>query len=424
MMSFDEQLAELNECVAALPTIAQGALGDTEPAWVIEEMVAPYQLLLGEMGNVWEATGKAISGEIPNPETFQKAIAEGIEEDHQSAASRIAAAINERILSKIFTALGKAVWNIKAPVPLEKKVEPIGGVKVQPSTSISATQNAPMDEKNLRALLRIASGTTYTEEKLREKFETLPTGLRQAIASVDTANTVQAIAKKYLLHVDQMGALASETGLVLLGLTHPRDFTKNLATRLRLSDEKSLQIAKEISAQILLKVKEALRGLHSGQTMPTAQPTTPPPEKKPEPLVKKLNVLSAQAALETPYSAQAKWETEPKSTIPNTEYQKRGERTLLPKAHEVVGPTGWRPPASPPPPEKKVEPLPPERKVPPFGGMKVQSLPPERKVPPFGGMKAEPLRPKNFLDEKLAHAVSLPPQEKRYSVDPYREPLN
>ena len=126
----------------------------------------------------------------------------------------------------------------------------------------------PMDEKNMRALVRIAAGTKYGEEELRNAFEDLPLGLRQSLSSVDTANSIQEIAKKYLLHVDQMAALASETGLVLLGLTHPADFIKNLAGRLRVPEERAKEIARETSSQILVKVRESLRSLHAEVVQP------------------------------------------------------------------------------------------------------------------------------------------------------------
>ncbi len=167
-----------------------------------------------------------------------------------------------------------------APVPSPigpSPVRPIGPIRpiasaatatpMSPRSPMSpigpAGQKPPLEEKNIRALTRIAAGTSYTEDALRAAFEDLPQGLRQAISSVDTANAIQDIAKQYLLHVDQMAALASETGLVLLGLTHPAAFIGNLAKRLRLPEERAKEIARDISAKILVKVRDALRGLHT-----------------------------------------------------------------------------------------------------------------------------------------------------------------
>lgn len=299
-----------------------------------------------------------------------------------------AVAIAEQAQKEIFARIPSET------APSEKKVEPFSA-KVQPlappiTTAPQANAGAT-DEKNLRALFRISVGTNYTEDALREKFETLPQGLRQAIASVDTANAVQTIAKKYLLHVDQMGALSSETGLVLLGLTHPRDFTKNLSARLRISEQRALEIAKSVSEAVLIKVKETLRGLH--EVKPAEKKVEPFGKTKVQPLEspKKLGVLSAQT--ETPLTA--KW---------NTGEEKLSREEVLrgvenPK--EIIGPTGWKPSI----------PKPPTPSLP----IQHPSLPPP--TPP------QIQKPKSVLDEKLTQTVSLPREERKYSVDPYREPL-
>jgi len=294
-----------------------------------------------------------------------------------------AAAISGQVQREILARTPKEGIPVSVPV-VSKPIAPVAAVPQKAQTAAVGT-----DEKNLRALFRISVGTSYTEDALREKFESLPQGLRQAIASVDTANAVQTIAKRYILHVDQMGALSSETGLVLLGLTHPRDFTKNLAARLRVSEQRALEIAKSVSEAVLVKVKETLRGLHDAPQKPTTDNRQPTTERPPEP-VKKLNVLSSQ--IETPQTA--RW---------NTGEEKLSREEVLkgvenPK--EAVGPTGWKP-------QTKPSPMP---SLP----IKPPSLPPP---PP------QVQKPKSILDEKLTQTVSLPREEKKYSVDPYREPL-
>jgi len=326
------------------------------------------------------------------------------------------AAIAEQVQREILAKVPKEGTPVSVPVVL-KPIVPVAPSLAAPAPSLNASHTTPpsapllnqggelkgrltppTDEKNLRALFRISVGTTYTEDALRKKFESLPVGLRQAIASVDTANAVQTIAKRYILHIDQMGALSSETGLVLLGLTHPRDFTKNLAVRLRISEPRALEIAKSVSEAVLVKVKETLRGLHDVK----------PPEKRTQPIEppRKLNVLSEQA--ETPQTArlptpagvanggQAKWNTGEEK--PEREEILRGVEN--PRA--AVGPTGWRPAT-----QNAPTPLPPPKPV----------VPPPPPSPPL------PPKTKSVLDEKLSQTVSFPREEKKYSVDPYREPI-
>ncbi len=399
-MIYTEQIAQLNEVWETQVPEARSALDEMGPALIVEEIAAPHQFVFAEIGNLCEAVRQAISGEIKDADAFKNAVMVSLQEDHVSSASEIAKNINEQILSKISLALGKTAWSIKAPfanaIPT---LSPAAFVPVKSSFSTSlspANASSPTDEKNLRALFRISVGTNYTEDALREKFESLPAGLRQAIASVDTANAVQAIAKRYILHVDQMGALSSETGLVLLGLTHPRDFTRNLAARLRVSEPRALEIARSVSEAVLVKVKEGLRGLH--EEAKSVERKTQSEEKKTESETpKKLNVLAAQA------------QTKPE-TNPSRDEVLRG----IENPKEMVGPTGWRPKENDTNIRMSTNDTNKEKTI--FVPKLHASLP----MPPL----LIPEQQKSVLDEKLSQTVSLPHEEKRYSVDPYREPLN
>src|SRR3989344_6358304 len=101
------------------------------------------------------------------------------------------------------------------------------------------------------------------KEQVLRKMEKMHQDLREAIFSVDSENVVLAIAKKYGLQIDQAGELADEIGLLMLGVTHPRDFVASLAKRLGTDSETTKKIAEEINAQIFSKVKESLKKIHS-----------------------------------------------------------------------------------------------------------------------------------------------------------------
>lgn len=102
----------------------------------------------------------------------------------------------------------------------------------------------------------------YTKEQLLTKFNSLPQELKQAIAGVKTSEIIQNISKKHHLQIDQMGELAAETGLVLLGLTKPEDYIKNLNNRLKINLKDARDIALEVNIEIFSKVKESLKKLH------------------------------------------------------------------------------------------------------------------------------------------------------------------
>ncbi len=466
-------------------------------------------LIVKEIWWLYEGVRQVLAGEeSPSELVAFMERDDRIEEDNRPKVASIAYEIQTKIFDAVLPILKEAGFTVKegrvakvitnsqlpitngengvSPyVPMQEKTQ--STVAQNPNkTQNTNSSNAPIDEKHLRALLRIASGTTYTEDRLREQFETLPEGLKGAITSVDTANIIQNIAKKYMLHVDQMGSLASETGLVLLGFTHPRSFVANLSSRLRVNESRALEIAKDISAQILVKVREALRGLHGNAENPKSEirPASrnlgagENPKQIPlsasqiqnQPLPKKLDILAGQAeasseelnaqrypptgglntSSRTPYSPDAKWNTGIARDL------KTGASRL--NQEERVGPTGWKPnaggnteirnPKSPPSPgsygragetnsttQNTNKPIPSSRKDDTVESLRIP-MPPTLTVPPASSQKTRPASESvfpprapstpsesdDFLSQKLNGPVGGGKEVGRYTTDPYREP--
>ncbi len=103
----------------------------------------------------------------------------------------------------------------------------------------------------------------YTNEQLMDFYKKLPKDLQEAILSVDSAEKIRAIGEKYHLAIDKMGEMADETGLVMLGLTSPREFIPNLASRLNVDKEMARKIAEEINGQVFVRVRESLKKVHA-----------------------------------------------------------------------------------------------------------------------------------------------------------------
>lgn len=123
-----------------------------------------------------------------------------------------------------------------------------------------------------------------TNNEIQQKFKELPQDLREAIVSVDTADIIQAIAKKHKLAIDKMGELANEVGLLLLGITHPKNFIHHLERRLETNPETTRSITEEVNTQIFAKIRESLKTMHTAKEEKEGilpQPATPP--LKPEP---------------------------------------------------------------------------------------------------------------------------------------------
>lgn len=110
----------------------------------------------------------------------------------------------------------------------------------------------------------------HSQEQLREKFNKLPSDIQEAIASVETADVIRNVSHKYGLHIDQMGELADETGLLMLGLTKPQDYVDNLFHRLKTTYPKCKDIARDINEEIFKPIKESLMKVHN----PIAEETT------------------------------------------------------------------------------------------------------------------------------------------------------
>lgn len=114
----------------------------------------------------------------------------------------------------------------------------------------------------------------YTDEQILEEYKNLPEDLRKAIFSVEMTEAVKRIGEKYQLHIDKIGALGNETGMVMFGVTRPKDFVSNLSMRLGVSNDTARQIADEINQQIFAKVRESLKKIHGITEEEQAKPET------------------------------------------------------------------------------------------------------------------------------------------------------
>lgn len=98
-----------------------------------------------------------------------------------------------------------------------------------------------------------------TQEKIKEKFESLPEDVKQAISSIETTNIIIGIGDENKIQIDEIGELVDETGLVMLGFTKPNDFVGNVRSRLNISNDLAEKIAKEINDKVLLRIRESLK---------------------------------------------------------------------------------------------------------------------------------------------------------------------
>lgn len=108
----------------------------------------------------------------------------------------------------------------------------------------------------------MTTNATIQEKTPYEIFQTLPQDVRDAYYSVEYEKTLEDIAKKYKLHLDQADALSNETYRLMLSLTHPPEFIGNISRRLNVPSETAKMIAGEINERILRPIRASLMKIH------------------------------------------------------------------------------------------------------------------------------------------------------------------
>ncbi len=239
-----------------------------------------------------------------------------------------------------------------------------------------------------------------TKEEYQKIFQSLPEDLREAIVSVNTAEIIQGLGKKYKLHVDKTAILGDEIGLVMFGLTNPKDFMINLKRRLEIPEDMARDLTAEINEQIFKSIRESLKKIHNlarEEESESSRPTTDDrqPTTKPIPELPKLgpedNKILVESGIEidqkpTAYDQQP---TTNNSNIKRNELIEALENPAGIKKEEVAMPGG-------------------------YSMIKSSLASPPSIVPP---------------EQKLGSAVKAPATETTYVekkpvTDPYREPIS
>jgi len=98
----------------------------------------------------------------------------------------------------------------------------------------------------------------YTKDELWKIFETLPSELKQAIFSQETADTIWETAERNGLGGEQTHQVAGIVGNSLMGLLHPEDLAQTILDETELSPEQASNVARDINRLIMFPVKNYL----------------------------------------------------------------------------------------------------------------------------------------------------------------------
>ncbi|KKS34343.1 MAG: hypothetical protein UV22_C0011G0020 [Parcubacteria group bacterium GW2011_GWA2_42_35] len=157
----------------------------------------------------------------------------------------------------------------------------------------------------------------YTQEELRERYLKLPKQLQDALFSVDSAEAIRQIGEKHKLMIDKIGLLADETGYVMLGLTHPKDFISRIVERLGVDQKTSRELAEEINEKIFSPVREHLKKLHGlGEEIEKPEIEKPKSENLTEDLTKEKEETLKAIENEVPPILRGVAKPEPPMPIP------------------------------------------------------------------------------------------------------------
>lgn len=104
----------------------------------------------------------------------------------------------------------------------------------------------------------------YNEQQIKEKFESLPKDVQEAITSSEMEERIFEIAKKNGIQIDESVELVRITGLVMLGLESKSEFVSLVQDALSVDFQKAQDIVVAINEQVFNSIRESLKKIHGG----------------------------------------------------------------------------------------------------------------------------------------------------------------
>jgi hypothetical protein len=93
-------------------------------------------------------------------------------------------------------------------------------------------------------------------------FKEIADNVRDAMTSLESAEIIDELCKKFKLQEDQAQEFASLVGLVMLGLLHPRDFIPTISEDVGVSMMVARDMAREVNERIFRSVRSELKMLY------------------------------------------------------------------------------------------------------------------------------------------------------------------
>jgi len=119
--------------------------------------------------------------------------------------------------------------------------------------------------------------TQYAQEEIDKALEKLPEELKDAIFSMETADTLWKIGERYHVMDKRYSEITKYVAYVLLGLLLPSEFQGILEKELKLQKQLAKDITRDVNRFIFYPVKLALEQIYSMEIQVSAKIVTPQP---------------------------------------------------------------------------------------------------------------------------------------------------
>ncbi len=237
-------------------------------------------------------------------------------------------------------------------------------------------------------------------KQLEEKYLSIPEDVQEAISSTKTNEKLLALTDQHKLQYDEAEELTKEIGYVMLGLKPKKDFIKNIQKATELNFDKARTIAEEINNTIFKDIRESLRQIHSNTD-----------EEKEEDLNEELERKELLKEIENPTEKTADLikipeesrEHENIKTQEQTDFALQNQNPSLPVRQEGLQKV------------KQNEVAQKESEIPTLTlNNEKDSLTTDQNTSP----------PKADEQSSQSTEITKPKEQKSYTIDPYREPID
>lgn len=147
------------------------------------------------------------------------------------------------------------------------------------NTSIIGTIRPQLTETFQKNAAELTEKTYGGEQKLDERFLSLPKEVQTAISESNYQRELYKIAEKHKLSINEMGALEEATTKVILSMIHPDKYEAELQATISKPKEEIAELAREVNDGVLKSIRDVLKSHwgSKGATMGTTEDEVPLP---------------------------------------------------------------------------------------------------------------------------------------------------